>query len=264
MHKGVIHAHSTYSDGEYSLSELREVLLSSGCSFVCMTEHAEYFDEESAREYKNECERLSNDKFLFVAGLEFTCERRMHVLGYGVTELVSTTDPQEVISHIEKAGGVSVIAHPMDSAFPWIESFDVLPRGIETWNSKYDGRYGPRAGTFELLQRLQTRRQSMTAFYGVDFHWKRQFRHLYTSLDCDVITQDRILSALSDGNYTGFKDNLRLPSNGRLSPELLAQLSARHYRSMKVRRFTKRMKKIADRFGATIPAPIKGQLRRIF
>ena len=264
MHKGVIHAHSTYSDGEYSLSELREVFLSSGCSFVCMTEHAEYFDEQSVREYKNECERLSDDKFLFVAGLEYTCDQRMHVLGYGVTELVSSTNPQEVISHIEKAGGVSVIAHPMDSAFPWIESFSVLPRGIETWNSKYDGQYGPRAGTFELLQRLQTREQRMTAFYGIDFHWKRQFRHLYTSLECDVINRDQIMSALSDGNYVGLKDNLTLPSSGRLSPALLAQLNERHDRSMKVRRLTKKMKKIADRFGATIPAPIKGQLRRIF
>ncbi|HKG62244.1 MAG TPA: hypothetical protein VKB05_20965 [Pyrinomonadaceae bacterium] len=264
MHKGVIHAHSTYSDGEYSLSELREVFLSSGCSFVCMTEHAEYFDEQTILAYENECGRLSDDKFLFVAGLEFTCDQRMHVLGYGVTELVSSTNPQEVISHIEKAGGVSVIAHPMDSAFPWIESFSVLPRGIETWNSKYDGQYGPRAGTFELLQRLQMRREGMKAFYGVDFHWKRQFRHLYTTLEGDVIDRDHILSALSAGNYSGLKDSLTLPSDGRVDPELLAQLSARHYRSMKVRRFTKRMKKFADRFGATIPAPIKGQLRRIF
>lgn len=264
MRKGVIHAHSTYSDGEYSLSELREVLLSSGCSFVCMTDHAEYFDEQKVREYRDECDRLSDDKFTFVAGLEFTCDQRMHVLGYGVTELVSATNPQEVISHIEKSGGVSVIAHPMDSAFPWIESFSVLPRGIETWNSKYDGRYGPRAGTFELLQRLQTRQKNMMAFYGVDFHWKKQFRRLYTSMESDVISRDQILSALSNGNYSAFKDKLTFTSDGRVSPELLAQLSARHYRSMKVRRFTKRVKKIADRFGATIPAPIKGQLRRIF
>ena len=264
MHKGVIHAHSTYSDGEYSLSELREVFLSSGCSFVCMTEHAEYFDEQTIRAYENECERLSDEKFLFVAGLEYTCDQRMHVLGYGVTELVSSTDPQEVISHIEKAGGLSVIAHPMDSAFPWIESFSVLPRGIETWNSKYDGQYGPRAGTFELLQRLQLRQQGMKAFYGVDYHWKRQFRHLYTSLECDVVDRDHILSALSDGKFSGLKDNLTLPSSGQVNPELLAQLSERHDRSMKVRRFTKRMKKVADRFGATIPAPIKSQLRRIF
>ena len=264
MHKGVIHAHSTYSDGEYTLSELREVFSSSGCSFVCMTDHAEFFDEQKVREYRDECQRLSDDKFTFVAGLEFTCDQRMHVLGYGVTELVSTMNPQEVIAHIEKSGGVSVIAHPMDSAFAWIESFSVLPQGIETWNSKYDGRYGPRAGTFELLQRLQTRRENMTAFYGVDFHWKKQYRHLYTSLEGDAIDREEILSALANGTYSAFKDHLTFPSSGRVSPELLAQLSARHHRSMRVRRFTKRVKKIADRFGATIPAPIKGQLRRIF
>jgi predicted metal-dependent phosphoesterase TrpH len=229
-----------------------------------MTEHAEYFDEQSVLEYKAECEELSDDKFVFVPGLEYTCDQRMHVLGYGVTELVSTTDPQKVISHIKQVGGVSVIAHPMDSAFAWIETFAELPQGIETWNSKYDGRYGPRPGTFQLLERLQTRHHGMMAFYGVDFHWKRQFRHLYTSVECESVTRDQVLAALAKGQFTCLKDNLRLPSNGRLSTELLNQLGARHYRSMKVRRFTKRVKKIADRFGATIPAPIKGQLRRIF
>jgi predicted metal-dependent phosphoesterase TrpH len=94
MYKGVIHAHSTYSDGEYTLTELRDVFVASGCTFVCMTDHAEYFDVEKVRSYRAECERLSDDQFVFVPGLEFTCERRMHILGYGVTELVSTTDPE--------------------------------------------------------------------------------------------------------------------------------------------------------------------------
>jgi hypothetical protein len=229
-----------------------------------MTEHAEYFDAETVSEYRAECERLSDDSFVFVPGLEYTCERRMHVLGYGVTDLVSSTDPEEVISHINSAGGISVIAHPMDSAFPWIESFTQLPQGIETWNSKYDGRYAPRPRTFQLLQRLQTRQSRMLAFYGVDFHWKKQFRELYTSLNSQTLTADSILEALSKGSFTGVKGNLTLPSSGDIPTRLLTYFGRRNERSMRLRGLTRKVKKIADRFGAKVPAPIKGQLRRIF
>lgn len=264
MYKGIIHAHSTYSDGEYTLSELRAVLSAAGCSFVCMTEHAEFFDVDKLRAYVNECAALSDDKFLFIPGLEYNCERRMHVLGYGVTTLVNTDDPQQVIAQIKQNGGVSVIAHPMDSAFPWIESFAELPRGIETWNSKYDGRYAPRPHTFLLLQRLQQRAPEMTAFYGVDFHWKSQFRQLYTMVDCADLRREEILEALKVGSYAGTKNDLQLPSSGQITSDLLARFGRRNQRSMRFRRIVKSTKRLVDRFGASVPAPVKGKLRRIF
>ena len=264
MLRGVIHTHSTYSDGEYTLAELREVLVASGCSFACMTDHAEFFDEEKLRAYVAECESLSDERFRFVAGLEYECERRMHVLGYGVTTLAGTTDPQRVIEHIERAGGLSVIAHPMDSMFEWIETFDVLPRGIETWNSKYDGRAAPRPGTFRLLSRLRERRPEMLAFYGVDYHWKKQFRELYNLVECDAPTRDEVLGALASGRYLGAKGELRLPSSGELPESLLEAFGAANSRSTRRRLLLKRVKRAADRLGLRIPAPVKAQLRRIF
>ena len=130
MLKGAIHVHSTYSDGEFTLAELREVYLSLGCRFVCMTDHAEYFDAARLTEYVAESASLSDARFQFIAGLEFSCDQRMHVLGFGVTRLAGTTDPQAVIRHIKGESGLAVIAHPLDSAFAWIESFDELPHGI--------------------------------------------------------------------------------------------------------------------------------------
>ncbi|MCA1626530.1 MAG: hypothetical protein LC742_00995, partial [Acidobacteria bacterium] len=183
MLKGAIHIHSTYSDGEYTLAELRAVLHGLGCRFACMTDHAEWFDRQKLEAYVAECAALSDDHFQFIAGLEYKCERKMHVLGLGVTSLAQTENPQEVIGHIEREGGVSVIAHPMNSMFPWIESFDALPFGIETWNSKYDGQHAPRPGTFNLLNRLQDRRPEMRAFYGQDLHWKRQPRVLFMMIE---------------------------------------------------------------------------------
>ena len=264
MLKGAIHIHSNYSDGEFALGALREIMISAGCDFVCMTDHAESFDDKKLKAYTRECDLLSDDRFRFVAGLEYTCDRRMHVLGLGVTSLAATTDPQEVIHHIEDQSGISVIAHPMDSMFEWIETFDALPNGIETWNSKYDGRYAPRPGTFRLLQRLQEREPRMRAFYGIDLHWRKQFRGLFNVLQASGSQRDEILSALSDGNYFATKDDLELSSRGDLSESLIARFERVRARSDRLRTLAKTAKKMTSRAGLTAPAPLKAYLRKLF
>lgn len=267
MFRGVIHCHSTYSDGEFTLAELREIFLAEGCRFALMSDHAEYFDEGRLREYVAECEALSDERFRFVAGLEFTCERRMHVLGYGVTTLAGTTDPQAVIEHIEREGGVSVIAHPMDSMFDWIESFRTLPLGIETWNTKYDGQHAPRPGTFRLLTRLQSRRPEMLAFYGQDLHWRRQPRVLFNLVECgEEPSRDALLEAFRRGAYTGARARVGrdLPSSGELSDELLARFERVNDRYMRRQRFFKQAKRLSGFFGRSLPEPVKSRIRRIF
>ncbi len=264
MFKGALHAHSTYSDGEFSLQELREIFVAEGCSFLCMTDHAEYFDPRLIERYVSECESLSDESFRLVAGLEYRCERNMHILGYCATELIQSSDPQEVIRHIDSQGAVSVIAHPKDDFFAWIEGFETLPLGIETWNTKYDGRYAPRPGTFALLQRLRKRAPQMHAFYGQDLHWKKQFRGLHVGLDCDSLEPAKILAALAAGKYAARKDDLQLPSSGILPEELLAEFGRVQARSHRMWRLVKGGKKTLDRLGIRVPESIKAQLRRIF
>ena len=264
MLKGAIHIHSTYSDGEFTLARLREVYMAEGCDFVCMTDHAEAFDDKKLASYIDECRSLSDDRFRFIAGLEYTCDNRMHVLGYGVTSIVATSSPQEVIRRIKSEGGVSVIAHPMDSAFEWIESFEELPDGIEVWNSKYDGRYAPRPGTFRLLNRLQRREPLMRAFYGQDLHWKKQHRGLFNILKIQSSSREEVLTALSRGDYYGLKGELELPSSGLVPEALLSRFGSINGRYSRKRRMIKRAKKVIDLMGVTVPAPLKEQLRKIF
>jgi hypothetical protein len=264
MMQGAIHVHSTYSDGEFTLAELREVYTSLGCRFVCMTDHAEDFDAAKLADYVAECAALSDEGFQFIAGLEFNCDQRMHLLGFGVTRLVETTDPQAVIRHIKQESGLAVIAHPMDSAFAWIESFDELPHGIEAWNSKYDGRYAPRPQTFALLNRLQQREPQTRAFYGQDLHWKRQHRGLINNLQIAGVTREEVLNAFQRGDYFAVKGGVELPSSGVLSAELIARFGGLNRRYAKQRQLIKRAKKLSDRMGLRLPAPLKAQLRRIF
>ncbi|HEY1658741.1 MAG TPA: hypothetical protein VGG14_10375 [Candidatus Sulfotelmatobacter sp.] len=264
MLKGALHIHSKYSDGEFTLAELREIFLAENCSFLCMTDHAEYFDEESLRHYIAECEALSDTQFLLVPGLEYRCERNMHVLGYHATRLIHETDPQEVIRNINSQAAIPVIAHPKDGSFEWIENFAALPRGIETWNTKYDGRYAPRSGTFALLQRLKRRGAGMHAFYGLDLHWKKQFRRFFVFVDCDLLEPGAILAALLAGKYEAQKDDLRLPSSGILPEPLLQDFDRVHARSHRMRRLLKSAKEALDRLSIHIPEWVKTYLRGIF
>jgi hypothetical protein len=226
MLKGALHIHSTYSDGELTLAELKERFCADGLSFACLTDHAESFDREKLRDYMAECDVLSDNQFLFLAGLEYQCEKSLHILGYGVTALAGTTEPESVIRHIADRGGVSVIAHPRDAFFDWIESFSVLPQGVEAWNYRYDGTHSPHMSVFSLLQRLAVRQPGVCAFYGLDLHWARQPRDLNIVLRPTLLRKDHILRALSTGNYSGLCHGVELPASGTISPQLLEKLGS--------------------------------------
>jgi predicted metal-dependent phosphoesterase TrpH len=264
MLRGAIHIHSTYSDGDLTLPELRDRYAALGCSFLAMTDHAESFTGDSLRRYAAECEELSTPNFAMVAGLEFGCLDRMHVLGLGVTALAPSKDPQEVFGHVARHEGVSVIAHPMDTAFSWIESFAVPPAGIEVWNSKYDGRYAPRVATFDLVARLRKRWPGLRAFYGQDLHWRRQFHQLFVDVDAARPARAEILSAFARGAFEAVKGRWRLRSDGRLTDAQRAVFRDAHERSERIRGFVKKARGLVAKWGVPVPPGMKAQLRRIF
>jgi|SRR5579863_2869717 len=264
MIQGAIHVHSTYSDGEFTLAELRDIYRSLGCSFVCMNDHAEYFDDRTLQAYRQECDRLSDEKLRLIAGLEYRCERDLHITAYGTTGLTTLTDPQAVIHHIAEQGALAVIAHPKDDFFPWIESYQTLPHGIEAWNSKYDGQYAPRPATFAFLQRLRQRNPSLLAFYGQDLHWKNQFRGLFLEIDASSAEPHLVLAGLKAGQFRGRKGDLQLPSDGDLPQELLAGFGQKHARYQRLWGLLKTGKKALTRLGLRVPESVKSPLRKIF
>lgn len=264
MLRGATHVHSTYSDGEFTLTQLRELFLKDGCHFLCMSDHAEKFNKKKLCTYISECNALSDDRFRFIAGLEYECQERMHILGFGSTREIQSTDPQEVIRSIAGMGGLSVIAHPVDIFFPWIETFAVLPVGIEVWNLKFDGRYAPRPQTFNFTTRLQLRQPDIKAFYGIDLHWKQQYRGLYIEVDVQDNKTNNILAALTAGNFKGIKNNINLPSNARLPEPMRAEFETAHAVSARFRNLVSITKKIIRDRGITIPNSVKARLRSFF
>jgi hypothetical protein len=157
-----------------------------------------------------------------------------------------------------------VVAHPHQENFAWIETFDPLPHGLEVWNSKYDGRYAPRVAAFDLLHTLQRRRPDMRAFYGQDYHWRRQYRGLFVDVAASRPTRAEVLAAFVAGEFAGVKDGHRLPSNGRLIADERVRFAEVHERSERIRGLVKRARRLALRWGMPVPPGVKAQLRRIF
>jgi hypothetical protein len=187
----------------------------------------------------------------------------MHILGYGATRLTSASDPSAIMAHIEACGGISVIAHPRDPHFEWMAALERLPQGLEVWNSKYDGRYAPRARTFGLLRTLQARRSGLLAFYGQDLHWRTQYRGLTVTIDVDTAAPASVLDALRRGAFAGEKDGIQFPSSGAVPEQVLADMERAHRRSDRLRAVLRSVKVAADRLGVRVPAGLKAQARRV-
>ncbi|MBI3792000.1 MAG: hypothetical protein HY275_14140 [Gemmatimonadetes bacterium] len=261
---GILHAHSTWSDGDFPLVELRDALKADGYRFVCMGDHAEYFDEARAAEYRAECARLSDASFVMVPGFEFGCLERLHIVGLGCTVPFGSQEPDAVIAHIRAHGGFSIIAHPKNEHFPWIEGFTARPHAIEVWNSKYDGRYAPRPGTFDLHARMRARDPALTTTYGVDLHFRHQNRKLHIELECDALDAPSILAAIHAGRYVGRMGEYRFVPGAPLAPSQRRAFAFRSARYLAFRRTVKTVKELLDKSGAALPPGIKAQLRRIF
>jgi hypothetical protein len=264
MLKGAIHIHSTYSDGKFTLRELRDTFLAEGCAFLCMTDHVEYFDESRLQAYREECDTLSDRQFRLVSGLEYACQRDMHILGFGASQLARSKDPQQAIAQIQSENAIAVIAHPKDDAFSWIESFATLPDGIEGWNTKYDGRHAPRPATFGLIERLRLRKPDLKTFYGLDLHWKNQFRGLLIHLNGTANDRDAVLAALAHGEYSAHKGDWELSATRALPSDLLGEFGRTRQRVQYWQRLLRGTGKSLARLGIPIPEAMKDPFRRIF
>ena len=94
VRSGIIHVHSTFSyDGEHTLAELASFGKKCGYSFIGMAEHSDTFDDAKMKALVEECGRLSDGEFLMIAGIEFSCEGSLHLIGLGIRQFTSARDP---------------------------------------------------------------------------------------------------------------------------------------------------------------------------
>ncbi|MBN2425961.1 MAG: hypothetical protein JXR46_15210 [Calditrichaceae bacterium] len=134
---GIIHVHSTYSDGTRPVEEIVQIANELDIDFLLLTDH------NTLKAKKEGKEGWYNDILLGIGYEINDIQDKNHYLAFDIDKEVDPElSPQEYTKKVQEMGGFGIIAHPNESRnhfpeyppFPWTvwqtDSYD----GIEIWN----------------------------------------------------------------------------------------------------------------------------------
>jgi len=133
-YRGVIHCHSTYSDGTGDMEEIGKAANDAGLDFVLMTDHDQMKPVEDGQE-------KWNGSSLIICGTEVTPDKN-HYIVFGDKKLKDVDKlrglkPQEYIDAVNAQGWFGFIAHPDHGG---TTKFGIPSYRWEDWNvSNYTG-----------------------------------------------------------------------------------------------------------------------------
>ncbi len=257
IHTGYLHMHSTHSyDGTVPLTELIAVLRAHGHSFVCMSEHTDSLNAESAAAFVAECRALSTSDFVVVPGFEVPYGRA-HRLALGATSFPSasiSTDAE--LAAWRAAAPVFVLAHPVRNHFTLPAGVVAALDGVEVWNQQYDGKLRPRTRSLARAGELAA---GTLRTGGLDFHKNEHLGSPVVSLELETLTEAAVLTALKKGSGTFGSAALTLPLIGTWQPRLVDRLLSMF--SIAVIKFGKSVNRILKRLGFKLPRRLRESIR---
>lgn len=205
---GICHVHSTYShDGRHTLSEIIKFAKERNYRFVGMAEHSDSFNKAKMKEFVSECRGGSDNGFVLLSGIEFSCHDNFHLIGLGITEFTESKDPVYVAKFIKEQGGLAILAHPSRYSYKIPELLGRELNGIEIWNVPYDGRFVPNIKSINLFNSLKHKNKTLVAFPGQDLHLITNHSQIKIALSNGVgLSEEHILTALKHGEFT-FNNN---------------------------------------------------------
>jgi hypothetical protein len=223
---GVLHVHSTYSDGTGTVPEIAAAARSNALDFLLLTDH----DTLAAKDHGEEG---WHDGVLVLVGEEVSPHRENHYLAFGLERPIDHDglSPQQIVDRVDEAGGFGFLSHPFSKGserfrragrgMPWRDLDCNGYTGLELWSFVTDsaervnsisellrfiaapGRFidDPPRRNLELWDEI-CRRRPCVALGGIDAHqvgirvrdrvplrlmaYKRSFRYLRTHLLADT------------------------------------------------------------------------------
>ena len=135
--KGAFHVHSIFSDGLGDIGEIAAGAAKCGLSFVILTDHGRPNRFSSAA-------TQWRDRTLLIGASEFSLNGgHMAAAGYRVHDYIFPPEPQEAIDEVNRDGGVTFIAHPLDRKIPWTDWNVTSFSGIEVISAYTSARNAP-------------------------------------------------------------------------------------------------------------------------
>jgi predicted metal-dependent phosphoesterase TrpH len=266
---GILHCHSTYSyDAKLSMRELRELFVSKGISFVCMTEHTDEMTRESAQKFVLECDALSDDTFRFIPGFEVPYKSppsgtHAHVLMIGMRSFYAKYAPtsEALLPWVSEAKFV-VLAHPVRNHFEVDPGLLELIDGLEVWNQQYEGKRVPRTRSLRLMESLKNKKPKLVATGGVDFHRTEHFGAPFVTLNVETLSEDAVLEKLCAGAFTVHSDQSRFFGSLLNAKELVQKHWLESGLSVSVIVAGKTVNKVLAGLGLSLPKSLKQLIRR--
>lgn len=132
---GVVHCHSTYSDGMEPIPVIADAANRAGLDFLLMTDH------DTLAPLTDLGEQWHGDTLLLL-GCEIT-PRHNHLLAYGITRPISChLPPTEYTAAVAEQGGLAFLAHPHEqgsrflgqNSYAWQDWSVTQFTGLEIWN----------------------------------------------------------------------------------------------------------------------------------
>ncbi len=114
MFVGIIHEHTTYSDGRSTAQEMTLAAINAQLDFLVMTDHSWENPSEVGIHGGLKCEEYVLDyelDTLIVVGAELS--NGPHVVGFPLTENIWSGDMQEKVDGAHDQGGIAILAHPL-------------------------------------------------------------------------------------------------------------------------------------------------------
>ncbi len=190
--RGNLHAHTTESDGKFSLSELVRNYESLGYDFLVITDHNRITVPEG----------VETDMVL-LTGAEISSDKG-HIIAIHLKELIPAgTESQAVIEAINAQGGIAIVAHPN-----WGEEFchwqqDHLTAlndyaGLEVFNGNILRDVGSPLAS-DRWDRLLSRGVRCWGYGADDTHNEWDLANGWTMVLAEDKTPDAIVAALREG-----------------------------------------------------------------
>ncbi|QGG57021.1 CehA/McbA family metallohydrolase [Paenibacillus sp. B01] len=132
--KGDLHAHTTHSDGAYSLAEASSSAASRGLDFLALTDH----NTSSQNAFADR----ADERLLLLPGVELTSYGgHANLLGHpDALDDFRVASPQEAerqLSLARERGAFVSLNHPFCPDCPWEFGFDLPFDAIEVWNGPW-------------------------------------------------------------------------------------------------------------------------------
>ena len=217
--QGVVHAHSDFShDGTMRVGEMAAFFRARGASFLCLTEHADDFDDAKMAAFVAECDRAGDSVLRVIPGLELPTPEGLHVLALGLRALVRADDAATLVRRVREAGGVPVLAHPPRRMPAVSDDFVRALAGVEVWNVPHDGPLAPNPHAIRLLRRWRRIQPSLVAIQGADLHHGAAYKPIRLAVDLAQPEEREVLRCLAGGRFEVSMGGFRFGALDRMGP----------------------------------------------